>query len=392
MKYFYLCGIFCISLLISGCRNEAAIAARKKLRESQTPFSQSAFIKAIADGDSEKVALFLTGGIDTGIGQHNSNALLTAVEHNRFDIVKKLIENGAAIDPDGYGGTPLCVASTKGYKDIAKFLINKGACVDYLRGSINPLILASASGHTEIVELLINAGANVNIQGEYTSFTPLMLAARNGHKDVVKALLSKKGNIFLLKKATHTKSTNYGGKTALDFATFKGHDEVANLIIDDSRFKAPAADNALAIAIAVNRKPIIEKLISIGVDMNADYGSMPLLSWAILNQHLAGAKILIESGAETNKEDQLEMIPLDYALTAKVKINKAAQQATAEWEAILKQKIDQTKKNINDKNVQDDPVIEKAQVLKQAKDREYAEITEIITLLRSKNQAKTAKK
>lgn len=381
MKYVNLLCLLSLCLISSSCRNnEAALAARKSLRESQTPFSQNSFIKAIADGDKEKVSLFLTAGIDTEIGQHNSNALLVATEHNKKEIVTQLLDNGAEIDPPGFAGTPLCVAATKNYAELVELLIKRGANVNYLQGSINPLILASSVGNVEVVQALLKAGADINTQGESTLFSPLILAARNGHSNVVEELLEKKADSQL---------ESNGGHKALDFAIFKNRIEAAKLLINDPSFDveddAPAA---LVIAIARDYIEILKELISKNPDLNFNYGSLPLLSWAIYNNHTKGAKVLIESGADTTKEDKLHMIPLDYALTVQKKNKQEAQKANAALEQLLKQQKSFNQKRIDEK----DQMIIQARALQTSTENSLNEINGIINLLRAEPKTETITK
>lgn len=310
MKYAGLFLAIAAIILLAGCRsNEAAIAARQSLRNSQTPFSQSALIEAINNGDKEKVSLFLTAEIDTGIGQHNTNPLIVAVEKNQMEIVKILLDHGVDVDPDGFNGTPLCTAAAKGYDDIVKLLIAKRANLNYLRNSLNPLLLSSAAGHTAVAETLLDAGADINIQSESTLYTALMFAAENGHADAVKLLLAKKADIERLSR---------GRRSALVVAAFKGHSDIAKLIIESSTYD-PKKDSceALAMSISMDRMDIAREIIKKGADINIQYGSMPLLSWAIKNNYTSGAELLIESGADKQKTDSLSMLPLDYAIEAK---------------------------------------------------------------------------
>lgn len=379
LKYF----VILLALVTFGCRNQSALNARNMLRNSQTPFSQEAFLDSIVDGDTEKVDLFMKAGIDTEIGQHNSNALIVAVQNKQLEIVKKLVRNGAQLDPDGYAGTPLCVAAAKGYNDIAKYLIRKGACIDYLRGDINPLMVAAAAGHPEMVKILIKADADVNIAGESTSYTPLMQACRNGHLETVKALLSKKGNIWILQKATRLQNTNYGSSTALDMAIFKGYDKIANALINDSRFQPAKAESALVMAMAMNRQKVIDELIKKKVDINAEFVSMPLLSWAITNEHFIGAAALIKAGADIKREDKLEMIPLDHAITVKSKIHRKLKQIDSDLDYLLSSKTTQAKKELNEQEIDSDPAVVNAKAQKAALDKAADQIEGIINSLQN---------
>ena len=304
---FFVCGFF----ILSGCKSdEAAIAARQSLRELNTPFSHPAFVQAIIDNDAEKVDLFLTGEIDADNGMQNSNPLRIAVANKRSDIVEKLLDPGVNVDPETFAGTPLCVAAAKNYTDIAKMLIAKGADVNYQQGDITPLIAAASMGNAEMVKLLLESGADVNLQGDAAEYSPLMLAAYNGHGEVVKLLLAAK-NI-------DPKLVDRGGHIALSYAIVNGHTETARLLIDDDGFD-PKTDGPENFTLAVSRHnlDIAQAIIDRGCDINAKYGELPLLSWAIANNYTEGAELLINSGADINQTDSANKIPMDYALAAK---------------------------------------------------------------------------
>jgi uncharacterized protein len=310
MNVLYLLFLLPVMLFLAGCASDkAAKAARQDLRNLQTAFSQKAFIQSITDGDNNKVSLFLTGGIDTEIGQHNSNSLTIAVENNKSEIVELLLKHGVEINPRGFAGSPLCIAAAKGYADIAELLIGKKADINYLDGNRNPIMFAASAGHNDLVQLLLNAKADPNIQGESSKFSPLMLAARNGHIETVKLLLAKGADPKLL---------DHGGQIALTHAIFSGKTAVAELLIADKSYE-PETDSTPALIMAISRGKIniAKNIIERGTDLNALVSSLPLLSWAIKNKHYTGAELLIKSGTDLNKADAEQMIPLDYALAAK---------------------------------------------------------------------------
>ena len=90
---------------------------------------------------------------------------------------------------DGYGKTPLTIASKSGHPEIVGMLINRGADVNARDKYGNtPLTWASWNGHTEIVQILINRGANMNLQ-DNNGNTPLMYASKFGYTEIVRLLI-----------------------------------------------------------------------------------------------------------------------------------------------------------------------------------------------------------
>lgn len=128
-------------------------------------------------------------GSDAGANSPAS-ALIDAVDAQRIEEVRRLVEQGADIDAAVLGdGTALIRASAHGDLVIVNELIRLGADVNQpARGDGNPLIAAAKRGHADVVARLVAAGADVNavVAGDET---PLINAARGGHLDVVTYLV-----------------------------------------------------------------------------------------------------------------------------------------------------------------------------------------------------------
>lgn len=119
-----------------------------------------------------------------------ASALIDAVDAQRIEEVRRLVEHGADINAAVRGdGTALIRAAAHGDVAIVDELIRLGADVNQAsRGDGNPLIVAANRGHAEIVAHLVDAGADVNavVAGDET---PLINAARGGHLGVVTYLV-----------------------------------------------------------------------------------------------------------------------------------------------------------------------------------------------------------
>lgn len=99
------------------------------------------------------------------------NPLLCASFYGHYQVVRLLVESGAALDvrmgspisPDG--AEALQIASCGGFEDVVKVLIEKGADVNAGSTSFgNALQAASIYGHVEVIKLLLDNGASVNVQ------------------------------------------------------------------------------------------------------------------------------------------------------------------------------------------------------------------------------------
>lgn len=98
--------------------------------------------------------------------------------------------------------------------------ISNGANVDEQnKYGYTALMVAAEGGHTAAVELLIKRNASLNlISGR--GFTALILAAYYGQKDTSELLL----------KAGADKAMKTGGRTAAQWASDRGHAELAALL------------------------------------------------------------------------------------------------------------------------------------------------------------------
>ena len=111
--------------------------------------------------------------------------------HQIHGIVDLLLKAGA--DPNLQledGGTPLYVASEKGYADIVLLLIKAKANpnIQLLSSGSSALHFASDRGHSDVVRVLLDANANPNCQMREGS-TALSMACFNGYSAIVDMLL-----------------------------------------------------------------------------------------------------------------------------------------------------------------------------------------------------------
>ncbi|XP_065844984.1 death-associated protein kinase 1-like isoform X2 [Oscarella lobularis] len=121
--------------------------------------------------------------------------LLSALEKNRIDFAKLLIDSGANVNQSNeFGEFPLGTVCDRGNVELARILINAGANVDDSSNDTRCLIKACQKGCFEIAQLLIDAGANVNEHWlDYSA--PLLEACSKGHVGIVKLLLAKGADV-----------------------------------------------------------------------------------------------------------------------------------------------------------------------------------------------------
>ncbi|XP_048872259.1 serine/threonine-protein phosphatase 6 regulatory ankyrin repeat subunit C [Brienomyrus brachyistius] len=153
--------------------------------------------------------------------------LMLAVLGSHTSCVSLLLEREATPDAgDKWGRTALHRAAVVGCEDCVLALLEHEAyvlCRD-IRGR-TPLHLAASCGHTEILVCLLQAAARTDPLDpllDYSGYSPLHWAAYHGHEDCLEVLLEHKpfsiqeGNPF----------------TALHCALIRGHDAVAELLVE----------------------------------------------------------------------------------------------------------------------------------------------------------------
>lgn len=234
-----------------------------------------------------------------------------AASNGKLDMVKYFIDEEKVdvnIKDNGYW-TPLHWASWGGHLDVAKYLVDKRANINAKdKGSKIPLNVAIDQKHNDVVkyleqaqldlnkELLIAAkggdlnkvidliskGANVNVK-DNNDDTPLHLAV--GYLDVVKYLISKGANINAKCKA---------GKTTLDIARDRGHNNVINYLEKELNQErgSPAQRKLRRLAVDLSDQP--EIAASSGIRPSSWMGSC--ISWA---KNLAASTFSIIPGLPT---------------------------------------------------------------------------------------------
>lgn len=134
----------------------------------------------------------------------NSAIYEDPVTESNSDKTKQLIslieENPEVLKmQDEYDNTLIYYAIEENRPDIVKLLIDKGAAVNVQNQKrMSPLYTSALTGNKEIAKLLIEAGANINTKNEgsatNTGSTALHAAAQKGNKDIVRLLLENEAD------------------------------------------------------------------------------------------------------------------------------------------------------------------------------------------------------
>ncbi|MCM8794424.1 MAG: ankyrin repeat domain-containing protein [Candidatus Omnitrophica bacterium] len=146
--------------------------------------------------------------------------LLEAVSADDVEMVRKFIAQGADLNTEYLGGTPLIFAAQNGRTEIVRILLDAGADVRKRTTLSSPIQAAVANGHLETVQLLLDRGADVN-ETFMAGRSLLMNAAENGRREMVELLIQRGANV-------HAESQL--GETARSLAEKKGYKEIAALL------------------------------------------------------------------------------------------------------------------------------------------------------------------
>ena len=162
-----------------------------------------------------------------------------------------------------------------------KFDDDKGVAKDLAKGMDPnatddqgmPLLVLAAREQSNKVAALLLANPKTNVEAEdRAGENALMMASLNGDLELVKLLISKDAEV------------NKKGWTPLHYAASNGHDDVVQLLLDNSAY----------------------------VDAGSPNGTTPLMM-AARGNHVSTVKILLDNGADLTVKNQLGLTALDFA-------------------------------------------------------------------------------
>lgn len=178
-------------------------------------------------GRADMVNLLLDNGANIHGGEQHfrQTALLSAISAGQAHIVQLLLERGAK--PEAANGAALWEAIRKHNPKIVQLLLAAGANANQTDNyNRNILYEAACFNPPEVIDMLIKAGANVNLQatdGIHNS-TALINACRHQKQDSAEIVR------LLLEAGANASVKDAKGKTALDYATERGHTQAAELL------------------------------------------------------------------------------------------------------------------------------------------------------------------
>ncbi len=194
-------------------------------RENDFDKDLSPLLQAAWEGNYELVKKLVEEGADVDFLQEgDGTALLLAIRGEKYKIARFLIENGA--DPNlgtKSDGHPLWMAARKGDIDLVRLLVNQGADVNTkFPGDGSALIQAARMDNMELVTTLIALKADVNMEVKGDG-NPLIMAAKGGNLSIVEALIAAGADI------NHEVP---GDETPLINASEQGHLDVVKYLVE----------------------------------------------------------------------------------------------------------------------------------------------------------------
>ncbi|XP_038135596.1 dynein heavy chain 12, axonemal-like isoform X2 [Cyprinodon tularosa] len=229
---------------------------------------------AIRSGRADLVKLLLLRGSSVHqAGCHGRRPLHEAARVGNVELVKLLLEAGARPDPrSNYGFTPLALAAQGGHQEVAEILLRKGADIfSQADDEASVLYEAAASGNPSIIRLLLEHGPDANISN-HTGHLPIHRAAHRGHLQSLKLLLP----------VTNMANVNNSGISPLHSAAAEAHGDCIKALLDDGY------DPNFMLHPWIRR--------------NYDDERKSALFFAVSNNDMASAKLLLEAGAMPNQD------------------------------------------------------------------------------------------
>ena len=240
-------------------------------------------------------------------GQYNQSALCCACEEGHSEVVRYLLESGAAV---GHG-SHLTTAVTKKHVSVVQVLVANGTDPNnvgsYARNL--PLHVAAADGNSELVELLLKHGANIDAADRdedtalhyaighyhYQSLrcSSQTVAASNSSKSVVNVLLEKEANVNIANKS---------GQTPLHCAAYSGMLDVVGKMLQLYGGN-PNKGSPLTAACRTQNVEIVAMLLNHGADPNlvsTHHAPTLPLSAACDQQNVELVVMLLNHGADPN--------------------------------------------------------------------------------------------
>ncbi|KIX02725.1 uncharacterized protein Z518_08667 [Rhinocladiella mackenziei CBS 650.93] len=267
-------------------------------------------------------------------GDTHYTPLQKAVSCSRRDLVRLLIDKGAAIDPSpprGTLGSPLQTAALHQDEDMVELLLDLGANVNAVGGDWGTAIQAAVSEVADnVITLLLDAGADVTLEGGRWG-SPLQASARMGIKRYIQMFLDRGALI-------NTNVGKYGNPLAA--ASKRAKIGIVQMLLDagadvnqaGGKYGTPlqAACSANSDSSQSHTSAIIAMLLDRGADVNATGGKYGTALQAASYHDYKRVEQLLNHGADPCARGGKFGSPLNAAIRKKLfRAEKALRKAGA---------------------------------------------------------------
>lgn len=176
-------------------------------------------------GDEAKVSELIAQGADVNVESGGKTPLVAAARNGSEKTARLLLESGAEIEFIDYElKTAFQIAVERSHVGIMKLLMEHGADTDRttFKHGDTALIKAVRDSNDELARLLIKGGADLDEQNSREE-TAMILAVKLGRKDILSRLVEKGADVAI---------KDEDGKSALDYA---GSDDSVRRLVKSAR-------------------------------------------------------------------------------------------------------------------------------------------------------------
>ena len=299
----------------------------------RTPMSDDEFIELCISGDAVKVEEAIINGANVNAKNNNGmTALMFSAAKGNTESAGVLIKYGADVNANNnYGMTALMFTASNGHPEIAELLLKHGANVNAKdNDGDTALSMAEVNSCFDVAKVLRSYGAkpkyeppkpeplNLNYeppkpepQPQVHETPPAPKPKRPAMSDEDFIELCKSGNAVKVEEAirngANINAKNNKGWTALMWAAYYGHAEVAEVLLKhgaDVNSKDNDGWTALMWAASWGKTEVAEVLLKHGADVNAKANNgKTALMWAARNGHTEVAELLLKYRADVNAKD-----------------------------------------------------------------------------------------
>ncbi|KAK2915461.1 hypothetical protein Q8A73_006055 [Channa argus] len=275
--------------------------------ECRTRRGQTPLFLAVERGLMENASFLLKHGAQLDSqDQDQDSPLLAAIRSDHIDLVKLLLLRGSNVNQEGcHGRRPLHEASRLGKAASVTLLLDAGAWVDpRSHYGLTPLALAAQGGHLEVVEILLRRGADVLSEAQDEA-SILYEASSSGNPAVISLLLEYGADANVAKQTGHM---------PIHRVAHRGHLQGLKLLIPVTSIGEvnDSGISPLHSAAAGGHTHCIKALLDAGYDpnymlhpwvrRNYDDERKSALFFAVSNNDVPSAKLLLEAGAMANQD------------------------------------------------------------------------------------------